>query len=128
MLVPFARLSGGGLLYIVGNARLPADEADAAPDIPFDEPSSAPLDEAPLDAESEVPEYVAFSAEDANIPRAAAFSSGESFYVPWDMSYLNQFQTYIIGGLGVVGLVCALVFILPFGMNLIFGFIHGIKK
>lgn len=123
MLVPFARLSGGGLLYIVGNARLPVNEADTAPDIPLDEASDAPLD-----AKSEVPEYAAFSAEDANIPQAALFSSGESFYVPWDMSYLTQFQTYVIGGLGVVGLVCALTFILPFGMNLLFGFIHGIKK
>lgn len=97
--------------------------------------SVLPEDEAPADeaavvepSTDEMPTAEAFAAPAAGGYSSGKFSGGQSFYVPWDISYLNQYKDYIsktIGAVVVVAIFCSAMY---FGIQMLASFFENFKN
>lgn len=58
--------------------------------------------------------------------RSMTFSTGQSFYVPWDKSFLDATMGYVKGGIGAAVVIGALVFVFKFGIELVTGALRNV--
>lgn len=49
------------------------------------------------------------------------YSSGQSFYVPWDMSYLTMYKDYFVFAIGAVVVIGVLGGAVYFGIRFFYG-------
>lgn len=122
---------------VEGESSATDEESAAAKDSTAEEESSAVEDEntaggwVPGEAPEEGDAFAAaepYAAPAAGTYSSGKFSGGQSFYVPWDASYMNLFVGYMsksVGAIIYVAVFCSLAY---FGIQILLSVIENFKN